>query len=79
MLLCDSQSVIHLAKNPTSHGKSKHIDARYHWIRDVLVDKELELEKVHTDDNGADMLTKALPVGKHIACCSFAGLANTST
>lgn len=79
VLLCDSQSAIHLAKNPTSHGKSKHIDARYHWIRDVLVDKELELEKVHTDDNGADMLTKALPVGKHIACCSFAGLANTST
>ncbi|TXG46350.1 hypothetical protein EZV62_028150 [Acer yangbiense] len=41
--------------------KSKHIDVRYHWIRDAINDKLFELEKIHTDHNGSDMLTKALP------------------
>ena len=36
VLFCDSQSVIHLSKNSAFHAQSKHIDVRYHWIRDVL-------------------------------------------
>ncbi|XP_015948903.1 uncharacterized protein LOC107473830 [Arachis duranensis] len=60
VLLCDSQSAIHLAKNSTFHARSKHIDVRYHWIWNVLDFKLFELEKVHTNDNGADMMTKAL-------------------
>ena len=79
LLLCDSQSAIHLGKNPTFHSRSKHIDVRYHWIRDVLDARLLELAKVHTDDNGADMMTKALPRGKFEACCEIAGLAVIST
>lgn len=39
----------------------------------------LKIEKVHTDDNGADMLTKALPGWKFGVCCEIAGLAVTST
>ncbi|RDY10991.1 hypothetical protein CR513_04408, partial [Mucuna pruriens] len=39
--------------------KFKHIDVRYHWIRDALDAKLLELTKVHTDDNDVDMMTKA--------------------
>ena len=61
MLYYDSQSFIHLGKNSTFHGRSKHIDVRYHCIRDVLDSKLLELEKIHTDDKGSDMMTKALP------------------
>ena len=79
VLLCDSQSAIHLGKNSTFHSRSKHIDVRYHWIRDALDDKLLELEKVHTDDNGADMLTKSLPRDKFETCCLIAGLASSST
>ncbi|WVZ20167.1 hypothetical protein V8G54_007489 [Vigna mungo] len=79
LLYCDSQSAIHLGKNPTFHSKSKHIDVRYHWILDVLDVKLLELAKVHTDDNGADMMTKALPRGKFEVCCEIAGLADIST
>ena len=41
----DSQSVIHLSKNLTFHSRSKHIDVRYHWIRDVLESKQMYLEK----------------------------------
>lgn len=78
VLYCD-QSAIHLAKNSTFHAKSKHIDVRYHWIRDVLDAKFLELEKIHTDDNGSDMMTKALPRGKFETCRSIAGMATTST
>ncbi|KAL3835280.1 hypothetical protein ACJIZ3_003671 [Penstemon smallii] len=79
VLFCDSQSAIHLGKNSTFHSRSKHIDVRYHWIRDVLNDRLVELEKVHTDDNGADMLTKALPKGKFDTCSEIAGMAHSST
>jgi hypothetical protein len=79
VLFCDSMSAIHLSKNSTFHGRSKHIDVRYHWIRDVLESKLLVLEKIHTDDNGADMFTKILPRGKFEDCRSIAGLAIGST
>ncbi|RDY10806.1 hypothetical protein CR513_04607, partial [Mucuna pruriens] len=62
----DLESAIHLGKNSNFHSRSKHIDVRYHWIRDALDAQLLELAKVHTDDNGADMVTKALPRGKLI-------------
>ncbi|KAJ9560716.1 hypothetical protein OSB04_005876 [Centaurea solstitialis] len=79
MVLCDNQSAIHLAKNTMFHKRTKHIDVRYHWIRDALEDKMFELEKVHTDDNGSDMLTKALASEKLNICCSIAGMANSSS
>ena len=64
----DSQSVIHLSKNSTFHSRSKHIDVRYHWIRDVLESKKLYIKKIHTSENGPDMLTKCLPKEKLEAC-----------
>jgi hypothetical protein len=79
MVLCDNQSAIHLAKNSMFHKRTKHIDVRYHWIRDALEDKMFELEKVHTDDNGSDMLTKVLASEKLKICCSIAGMANSSS
>ncbi|GKC14812.1 ribosomal protein L7Ae/L30e/S12e/Gadd45 [Tanacetum coccineum] len=59
-VLCDNQSTIHLAKNSMFHKRTKHIDIRYHWIRDAIEDGMFELNKVHTDDNASDMLTKAV-------------------
>jgi len=75
VLFCDSQSAIHLGKNPTFHCRSKHIDVRYHWIRDILDSKLLELEKIHTDDNNSDMMTKTLPKEKFETCQFISGLA----
>lgn len=74
VIFCDSQSAIHLAKNSSFHSKSKHIDVRYHWIRDALESKMFNIEKVHTDLNGADMMTKSLPTSKHGTCCEIAGM-----
>jgi lipopolysaccharide biosynthesis glycosyltransferase len=41
-----------------------HIDVKYHWIQDVSDYKELIIEKIHIDNNGADMMTKSLPKEK---------------
>ena len=75
----DSQSVIHLSKNSTFHSRSKHIYVRYHWIRDVLESKKLYLEKIHTNENVLDMLTKCLPKEKLEACKQRAGLVEPTT
>ena len=74
ILYYDSQSAIHLSKNSAFHSKSKHIDVRYHWIHDALEMKMFSLEKIHTDDNGSDMMTKALTSEKLILCSEQAGL-----
>jgi hypothetical protein len=60
MLYCESESVIHLAKNSTFHSKTKHIQLRYHFIRNALEDGHLKLEKTHTSQNPADTLTKGV-------------------
>ena len=64
-----SKSAISLARNPTHHKRSKHIDIKFHWIRDhVEDDGEVELEHCDTGDMDADLLTKALafePAVKH--------------
>ena len=43
---CDSQSAIFLEKNPTYHSKTKHIDVQYHFMRDMVEEKKVLLEKL---------------------------------
>ena len=64
----DNQSVIHLAKNVAYHSRTKHIQWIYHWLRERVEDKEFSLVKVHTNDNGSDMLTKVLGAEKLNVC-----------
>jgi hypothetical protein len=52
---CDSQSAIFLAKNPSYHSKTKHIDVQYHFVRDMVEEKKVLLEKVDTLKNVADV------------------------
>ena len=79
ILYCDSKSVIHLSKNSAFHSRSKYIDVRYHWIRDALEMKIFLLEKIHTDDNGSDMMTKALTSEKLMFYSEQAGLFSCPT
>ena len=74
MLHYDSQSAIMLAKNPVFHAKTKHIAVKYHFIRDVLEDKQMELMKVHTTKNPADLLTKGLPGESFVYCRELMGV-----
>ncbi|RVW26208.1 Retrovirus-related Pol polyprotein from transposon TNT 1-94 [Vitis vinifera] len=79
VVYCDNQSTIHLSKNSTFHARSKHIDVRYHWMRDVLNDNLFEFEKIHTNHNDSDMLTKSLPREKLEVFCSITRMAGPST
>uniref|UniRef100_A0A803KS96 Uncharacterized protein n=1 Tax=Chenopodium quinoa TaxID=63459 RepID=A0A803KS96_CHEQI len=67
-LSCDIQSAIHLEKNQVYHARTKHIDVRYHFIRDVVEKGDISLMKVHTDKNPADMLTKVVSGSKFQHC-----------
>ena len=60
LLHCDNQSAIHLAKNAAYHSRTKHIQRRYHWLREKVDDGEFALVNTHTNDNGSDRLTKNL-------------------
>nr|KYP56816.1 Retrovirus-related Pol polyprotein from transposon TNT 1-94 [Cajanus cajan] len=64
ILYCDSQSALCLAKNSVYHERSKHIDVRLNFIRDVIEDKLFSIEKIATVDNPVDMLTKPLSFEK---------------
>ncbi|MCO5583423.1 hypothetical protein L7F22_037334 [Adiantum nelumboides] len=74
MLHCDSQSAIQLAHNPVYHSKTKHVDVKYHFIREMVEDKQVHLVKVHTTDNPADLLTKGLPRKSFAHCCKLLGV-----
>ncbi|MCO5595962.1 hypothetical protein L7F22_050013 [Adiantum nelumboides] len=67
-LYCDSQSAIQLAKNPVFHSKTKHIDVKYHFLRKAIKDKQIQLVKIHTKDNLADLLTKGLSRESFVHC-----------
>eukprot|EP00253_Pinus_taeda_P024939 PITA_24939 len=66
VIYCDNQSCIKLTKNPVFHDRSKHIGIRYHFIRDYVHKGAVKLEYISTDKQVADILTKALPWGKHV-------------
>ncbi|GJZ50778.1 hypothetical protein Tco_0605293 [Tanacetum coccineum] len=58
----DNESTICIVKNPVFHSKTKHIKIRHHFIRDAYEKKLIQVLKIHTDDNVADLLTKAFDV-----------------
>jgi hypothetical protein len=61
-LYCDNLSAINISKNPIQHSRTKHIDIRHHFIRDLVEDKIVTLEHVTTEEQLADIFTKALDI-----------------
>ena len=57
-LLVDSTSAISIAKNPVLHSWTKHIDVRFHFLRDSYEKEEIDLVHVETQNQLADILTK---------------------
>jgi hypothetical protein len=60
VILCDNQSCIKMTKNLVFHDKLKHIEIRYHYIRDMVQRGVIKLQYVDTDEQVVDVLTKHL-------------------
>ncbi|GKB05294.1 hypothetical protein Tco_0833489 [Tanacetum coccineum] len=59
-IMCDNKRAIDLSKNPVQHSRTKHIEIRYHFLRDNVQKGNISIEKVSWEDNIADILTKPL-------------------
>ena len=65
IIYCDNSSAIKLTSHEVAHGRSKHINIRYHFIRDHILAGEIQVLKIHTSENRADQqskMTQALPL-----------------
>ena len=67
----DSQSALYLCKDPMYHERTKHIDVRMHFIRDVVALGTVAVKKIPTADNPADMMTKPVPTCKFRHCLNL--------
>ena len=61
----DNQSAIAIAKNPQFHGRTKHIEIKYHFVRELVENGTINLHYCPTTDMLADLLTKGLPAAQH--------------
>jgi hypothetical protein len=79
-VLCDNSSTIKLSNNPVMHGRSKHIDVRFHFLRDLTRDGVVELKHCGTQEQIADIMTKPLKLDvflklrKLLSVCEVPGL-----
>ena len=73
-VFCDNTGVINLSKNPVQHSKSKHIEIRYHFIQDLVEDKVVCLEFIHTDNQKVDIFTKPLNGPRFESFCKTIGV-----
>ena len=63
-LFCDNKSAIAMTKNPVYHSRTKHIAIKHHFIRDAVEDDEIQVKYCSTEEQVADIFTKALPKAK---------------
>ncbi|KAK2365584.1 putative mitochondrial protein [Trifolium repens] len=73
-VLVDNKSAIDLANNPVSHGRSKHIERRFHFLRDQVNKEKLELEYCNTEIQLADILTKPMAKARFDALKKLIGM-----
>lgn len=59
-IYCDNKAANDLAYNPVHHDRTKHIDIRYHRIREFILDGTVEIVHIRTEDNPADIFTKSV-------------------
>lgn len=74
VVLCDSKSAINLSDEEAFRDRTKHIDIRYHYVRDMVKKKLIKVEYVSTNSMTADSLTKAVTTEKTVFCNEKMGL-----
>nr|GEV81147.1 ribonuclease H-like domain, reverse transcriptase, RNA-dependent DNA polymerase [Tanacetum cinerariifolium] len=72
----DNKSAIALMKNPVFHGRSKHIDTKYHFIQECVEKEDLTVEHINGEQQRADILTKALPRIRFVTMRQILGVKN---
>ncbi|CAI7876249.1 unnamed protein product [Closterium sp. NIES-53] len=70
----DNQSAIALAQNACLHGRTKHMQVQWHFIREMVASGEVFLLWCPTNRQAADILTKPLPFERHGVCMSLMGM-----
>jgi ribosome maturation protein Sdo1 len=73
-LLMDNMSAIALSRNPVHHERSKHIDTKYHFLRECIEEGKVEVDHIGTADQLADIFTKALGRVKFVELRSALGV-----
>lgn len=66
LLWCDNRFAMALASNPVFHARTKHIEIDYHYIREQVLAKQLDLHFVGSCNQHADIFTKGLPVSRFL-------------
>ena len=72
----DNMSSMQIIKNPTSHHRAKHIDVRFHFIRDHYENGNISLQYIESAQLCADFLTKGVNQVKHTQCMKQLNLVN---
>ena len=68
---CDNQAAIALSRNPEFHSRSKHVDIQYHFLRQHVEMKTVDLKFIRSEEMAADGLTKSLSRHNHNRFCEF--------
>lgn len=76
-IYCDNNSTIKLSKNPVLHGRSKHIDVRFHFLRNLTKEEIVELLCCHSQDQVADILTKPLKLEAFVKLRGLLGVCSS--
>jgi hypothetical protein len=74
VLKVDNKSAISLIRNPILNGRSRHIDTRYHLIRDYEANGQIKVQFIRTDEQLSDILTKSLSRVRFQELCTKIGL-----
>ena len=65
VIYCDNTSAINISNNHVMHTKTKHISIKYHYLRELVQEKEVRMEYVNTKEKIANIFTKSLPKVSH--------------
>lgn len=74
IIYCDNSSAIKLSKNPVLHGRSKHIDVKFHFLRDLSREGVIQMIYCRSEDQFADIFTKSLKAAPFVKLRKLLGV-----